>query len=473
MEEFVFDFIRNRSFYSVTVDKELIKTSQVWSRSRRQALIAFNKNSDDFQETDDARIRFKSAPLSMYSHIESVAVRAWPTGYQFVMSLYWNLYRFIAHNAVFILTILMMVAAVTCFYTPGTYNTNFTHDSSPQMSYNLTIVIFVFTVVAVMLHILYAFNMGSKNRRLLIVSLVAFVFLLVALAMAITLMDVAYTNGGRAKPHATNWQSAVDQFTCYCDKNVTASPTGVPSYSPTLFPTVRPSANPTVIPTQRPTEFPTVRPTFLPSVEPTIEPTANPLDPTQPPTPFPSSTQPTSQPSRSPTSQPSGQPSTSPTNSPTNGSMHWDNSYTFECTWDQYAASNYNHCDMNCGVCGETYYAPFVTFAVFTAAYLLLMLFLAFEAFFAGHVFWTGFKMISSYKPVTHMNVTIHGSRSFGYPLRTRMTLPEMLRLERYLKEYTEREREHKPVDYMRHMAYVSSGVKYHKWFNWGWYTGY
>lgn len=458
------------------MDQDEIKTSRIRATFGGQRQVAYDKEHTQFPA--NVKVYSKSAPISMVSHLETCDVTVWPSIWGVLFKLWWYPFRFVEHNAVFLLSILMVAAAIICFYVPGTFNSNYSHsDSTPVMSYNLTAAIFFLTLGCTILHLIYFRTLMKKSKTLAYVGVAAFVFLLIALALSISLMDIAFTNGGKKKSSGgeTHWQNAVNQFNCYCDKN-----------SSTIHPTLYPTAQPTY--SLAPSPLPTVSPTMseIPTLMPTVEPSEAPTFVTESPTEAPTySMYPTAQPTTHfPTAKPTTQfptvkpTSPFPTRMPTNGSIPWDNSYSFECTFDQYAASNYNSCDMNCGVCGQTYYAPFVSYATFTMCYLLLILYLAFLTAFEGHNVWAGFIMVDGYHPSTHMFVVIHGSLSFGFPLYTRMTYPDYVKLNRFVKDVVKRGKDAAKATqggtdcYMNHMARVSSGVLYHRFFNGTWFNG-
>ena len=121
------------------------------------------------------------------------------------------------------------------------------------------------------------------------------------------------------------------------------------------------------------------------------------------------------------------------TNSQTNTDDGYNNHYNYQCTSQQYSYVNYDVCQMNCNVCGTNYYAPFVTFTVFGAIYWLLITFLFF-------VNWLSFHLISfqdlPHDPKPHMRVIIHGSLSYGYPIETKLSFDNTLKLENILTKY-------------------------------------
>jgi hypothetical protein len=134
-----------------------------------------------------------------------------------------------------------------------------------------------------------------------------------------------------------------------------------------------------------------------------------------------------------------------------NGTSTATSHYSFECSSAQVVDGKFQTCSVNCGTCGSTYYGVFVAFASMATIYLLMMLFLL-------HIHAECYPVIDpdvieipqvkrivteDVMPVnTHMIVTLHGSKAFGFPITTRLTVRDAFKLEKHLAALVIRNRE-------------------------------
>jgi hypothetical protein len=134
--------------------------------------------------------------------------------------------------------------------------------------------------------------------------------------------------------------------------------------------------------------------------------------------------------------------------------------YSYQCNSVQIADANFETCNMNCGICGSTYYDVFVSFTVFGAIYLFMMLFLL-------HIHADCFPVLDpalpiddfAFDPQSHMVVTLHGSKSFGYPVSSRLTVRDALKLEKKIAGLVIRNQEKGKRDgqFLKHMMSANS----------------
>jgi hypothetical protein len=121
-------------------------------------------------------------------------------------------------------------------------------------------------------------------------------------------------------------------------------------------------------------------------------------------------------------------PSTYPSIAPLSSSS--DTLYSFQCIQD---SADPSACPSNCGVCGNQYYVPFVFFTVITAGVLALTLFLVFVEMFCFLILPTPSPIV--WEPQSAIDIIVHGSKAFGFPIVTRLDLTDALTMERYLMD--------------------------------------
>ena len=112
-------------------------------------------------------------------------------------------------------------------------------------------------------------------------------------------------------------------------------------------------------------------------------------------------------------------------------------SYSFVCDNAQYTAANHNNCGMDCGVCGWTYWSPFVTYTVFGTLFALAALIFAFVDYWKIVPIYPKGKTVKmsvdKKKINTHMVIVLHGSKSFGYPITAKLSIADALVVEKKL----------------------------------------
>jgi uncharacterized membrane protein len=169
-----------------------------------------------------------------------------------------------------------------------------------------------------------------------------------------------------------------------------------------------------------------------------------------------------------PTLFPTSYPTALPTANMTSVAVTQHNStphYSFECDAAQLVDGHFQTCNVNCGTCGSMYYDIFVAFAAMAAVYLLMMLVLLHVhtdccPVIDVQIVDTSLKSIVVKETIvvpahTHMVVTLHGSKAFGFPITTRLTVRDTLRLEKHLAEMVVRNREKGKRDpkYLPHLV--------------------
>jgi hypothetical protein len=142
---------------------------------------------------------------------------------------------------------------------------------------------------------------------------------------------------------------------------------------------------------------------------------------------------------------------------PTMAPTSFNNSaYSFQCSNAQLVAADYQTCDLNCGVCGENFYGPFVTFTILNTIYCLFVFFLVLWQYI-NFVLVDQQQAILNYIPNAYMAVTVHGSVAFGYPLTTRVSRNDAIALVKYIGDYIHRQKDERTGDFLRHMAMANS----------------
>lgn len=483
--ELVFHHHRRNTFYSVSLDKESIQCTSLWSRHGIELAVALDGTDDGAQgdpnkgqdtglfeqqvATADFECETKTVPLSVFSHIEGYATASLPNFWAIQWRRLLSFVCFVQRNLIFLLGLLFLVALIACFYIPGTNDTDTEGDTRGQDSYRLTVCIFVLTLVCFVLH-LVVLGLHTKQHDRAVkgqviawrVLLIGLPFLIICLALSANLYQIAdvrqrkhnssnSTSGGRSK------SDAAKLFECGCvdgAENRTAHPSSAPS---TLYPSHQPTY--TEIPTFKPSFFgiPSEAPTENPSAEPSEAPSDAPIF-----TPTLAPTGNTSQPFNCPTSYPSTSPTSFPTKQPkpTKPPQPSDE-YEFQCTEELYWAAGTTTCQMNCGVCGDTYRNPFLAYTAMGTLYVLTLLYLIFyQLFFAFLLPPILLPPFAAAQTQTHIVVTIHGSHAFGYPLYTHLNLKEYLKLVALLTTHTAQQRQQldkQPPDFLRHMAMSNS----------------
>ena len=121
-----------------------------------------------------------------------------------------------------------------------------------------------------------------------------------------------------------------------------------------------------------------------------------------------------------------------------------DNIYEFACDSDD----TRDLCHSNCGVCGDSYYGPYVIFSLFAWAFLLCMFVLMFYHHFMKPLIPLVYNpLVSS----TCAVVVMHGSRAYGYPVLFKLSVEEAHSLETSLRAISEEKK-------AKHGAIVAAG---------------
>lgn len=141
------------------------------------------------------------------------------------------------------------------------------------------------------------------------------------------------------------------------------------------------------------------------------------------------------------------------------GSSNSSYEYAFVCSLESLESADYQTCDMNCGVCGSTYRDPFISYTQFAMIYAFIILFLVFVHFLIGYMH--AFPTMPYYLPVqTGMELTLHGSRAFGFPILTRLSVADTVRAERQLnalRKAVETDDTRRSKEFLAHIAATSS----------------
>src|SRR2546423_1864996 len=118
IEEYIFNNDKTKTFYSVGIDKEMIKVTRIWSRQGKQTEMAYGTNPTLFRRTlatAEFTTEMKSAPIALFTHIESYAEGSIPSAWKYFKMWFWNWWLFFEHNILFFMTLLMSVAVIMCF----------------------------------------------------------------------------------------------------------------------------------------------------------------------------------------------------------------------------------------------------------------------------------------------------------------------------------------------------------------------
>ena len=320
---------------------------------------------------------------------------------------YW--YRLTLKYFIVVLNVTFLIGFLMCFYIPGFQELNGSDHDNYESSKNATAVLFAFTFLALVANGIYLYFLHDSTKSTESIrrwTWVAFFHLIIVLGLAATLLNISQGHNPNSSHQSTSGSDSDlsyswDRFTCGCYSSTNDTSTPIPTIAPTVSVSAIPTFEPTPVPSLTPTGgFPTLQPTeYL-----------------------------------------------------------YPNRYEFECSNDLFDNVNGDVCQVNCGVCASTYRDPFIAYAFLGAVYFaIICVIMHYEFYIADQLDFFIPTLFHSKKVVnlslSDLIVTVHGSRAFGYPIHTKMTLQDYLPFEERINQLVQSDKDRRSGDILRHFA--------------------
>lgn len=428
MQEYQYNDTVAQVFHLIGFDDTHLRTATIRASHKNEQIgLAHNIGAIENGRVPHAFIAsFHAVPIQYMTHLTySAHSSEWPLQVRLWHWFVW-FWGTVYANMVLIPAALMLVSLIICFYVPTYMDNGELYNAGAVLGYNATLAIFLLTLVALVVHIcllVVTFRDQDANRMVQVSEILSLIALIISFCLAIYLLTIVSNNYDGSSTGNGNSDSGLDwsKFMCDCPNSAQSEhvyPTHFPTHRPTLKPSLTPSANPS---SAGPSANPTTSPTFAGfSPAPTVRPTYYPTE------------------------------------------LNYNQDYEYVCSNITFAAAEYKACGMNCGVCGNTYRDPFLSYVTFATVYELIIIFLVFVHFYIAYLH--AYIVLPLLPPVvTGMYITLHGSTAFGYPLTTKLSVVDTIQAERQLnaiRKSIECDENRRGKDFLKHMMTASSAAR-------------